>query len=174
MRDLLNWARTSPMRTSLIHGERHWRCVAATGLVLAKNLPQVNPHFVVAFAIAHDSRRTEEFGDAAHGERAAEELSAERRLVGFLAQEEVDDLLVACRIHTGAKDAKTCSPNVQAALDADRLNLLRLGVTLEPERFSLEYSDFAFNKAQKIVRLILDDEPTWGSIEKYYKAIFDR
>ena len=173
IRPLLDWARQgAPLRGSVLHGERHWAGVAAMGLVLARNSPLIDPRLVLAFAITHDCRRFDEYDDPHHGERAARALAELPYLTAFLDPKSVSDLLTACTVHTGAPDGVEHGFSVSACLDADRFNLLRLGSNLRRARFSLPYSDQAFEKAGSLATRIVDDAPGWGDVGKYYEERF--
>lgn len=115
-------------RDSSMHGEEHWRCVAATGLdlVAADGDRQV----VFAFGLLHDTRRRSEGRDPDHGRRAASlarELHSEELLALTTAQLEL--LCHACDLHADGHVSN--DPTVGACWDADRLHLPRVGFIVD-------------------------------------------
>src|SRR4029079_9923749 len=58
-------------RDSTLHGDDHWRCVAATGLALAHRVDGVDRTLVFCFGLLHDARRETDSFDPEHGPRAA-------------------------------------------------------------------------------------------------------
>lgn len=129
---LLNEARWgSHLAASPIHGERHWRAVAATGFALAGLRPQINRRILFAFAMLHDCRRQDESWDPEHGARAADLAGRSKILRDLLDRSEIERLAQACLFH---EKGKTCleDTSIGACWDADRYNLLRL--MIEPRR----------------------------------------
>lgn len=113
------------------HGVGHWGRVLENGQRLADGTG-VNPDIVSLFAVFHDARRINEGGDHGHGRRGAE-LAADLR--GTLFELPDDDFLLlrlACEGHTdGGTEAELA---VQICWDADRLDLPRVGKTVDPAR----------------------------------------
>jgi len=128
---------------SHIHGELHWRTVAANGLWLARSLEGVDMHVVVLFALLHDTMRQNDGHDPEHGRRAAAFAGAlhTEGLLGITA-EQLDDLLHACAEH--ADGTVSTDPTIGSCWDADRLDLPRVGIRPRPELFS---TDAARNSA---------------------------
>ena len=91
-----------------------------------------NTDVVRLFAIFHDSRRVNECTDCGHGQRGAE-LAAQLRGDMFdLPDTEFQLLDAACAGHEhGMIDA---SVTVQTCWDADRLDLGRVGMRLDPTK----------------------------------------
>lgn len=113
------------------HGVGHWARVLENGLRLAEGT-DVNTEIVSLFAVFHDARRINEGGDHGHGRRGAE-LAAELR--GTLFEMPDDDfklLCRACELHTDG--GTVAEPVVQVCWDADRLDLGRVGKTVDPAR----------------------------------------
>lgn len=128
-------------RDSEWHGETHWRAVAQAGLRLVGADSRVDAEVVLLFAVLHDSRRENEYADPFHGPRAADRLTA------LLATPLLDlpsaraaTLREAIAIHNGAHPSDVSDPTVAACLDADRLNLWRVGKVPDP---ALLCTDFA-------------------------------
>lgn len=142
---LLNEARWgSHLAASPIHGERHWRAVAATGFALADLRPQINRRILLAFAMLHDCRRQDENWDPEHGARAADLAGRSKILRDLLEGPEIERLAQACLLH---EKGRICPEDavIGACWDADRYNLLRL--MIEPRRDLLSSG--------------LDDEEHW-------------
>lgn len=111
------------------HGPRHWARVLANGLRLAKTTG-ADTDVVTLFAMFHDSRRENEFDDPQHGLRGA---TLARDLRGELF--ELDDarfelLYAACRWHTDSIGLTDLT--IHTCWDADRLDLPRVGITVDP------------------------------------------
>lgn len=114
------------------HGSDHWRQVAFNGLLLARTTG-ADPVVVRLFALFHDSRRFDEWADPEHGPRGAE-LAQAWRGVRYELDDARQELLVrACRVHTSAQ-ASTGDVTVDTCLDADRLDLGRVGIRPHPAR----------------------------------------
>ena len=113
------------------HGGPHWARVRANGLMLAAQTG-ANPQVVELFAFFHDSRRVNEWEDAGHGARGAA-LAGELRGRFFEASdEEMDQLTAACQGHSDGH--RTGNTTVMTCWDADRLDLLRVGITPRADR----------------------------------------
>ena len=146
------------------HGVGHWarvlengrRVAAATGASL---------QVVELFALFHDSMRRNEALDPDHGRRGAE---LAWKLRGF--NSELDDegfglLLEACSHHTDG--GLTSDPTVGACWDADRLDLMRVGIRTNPRRLCtsaarepslLEWA--SGQAAARVVPALVEEE--WG------------
>lgn len=66
-------------KDSSLHGEEHWRRVAAAGLALLPETPDADPAVVFLFALFHDSMRLNDDHDPLHGPRGS---ALARRLCG--------------------------------------------------------------------------------------------
>ncbi len=121
-------------KDSSLHGEGHWRRVAAAGVALLPETPGADPALVFLFALFHDSMRFNDGLDPQHGPRGAA-LAGELRGEAFdLEDAEMDVLRFACEEHTnGGVDP---NPSVGACWDADRLNLWRVGIRPDPRLLS--------------------------------------
>ncbi len=112
-----------------IHGVSHWARVLENGLRLARH-SGADVRIVQLFAIFHDSKRMNESRDDGHGVRGAEFAAQLRRTAFTLSKREFDMLYYACAHHTdGLIEADV---TVQTCWDADRLDLLRAGITPQP------------------------------------------
>ena len=123
-------------KDSFLHGEDHWRRVAAAGLALLQETPEADPAVVFLFALFHDSMRLNDGRDPQHGPRGAE-LARELRGGPFdLEDVEMDLLRFACEEHTNG--GVSSGPTVGVCWDADRLNLWRVGIRPDPRWLSTE------------------------------------
>ena len=112
------------------HGIAHWARVRANGLMLAKHTG-ANIHVVELFSFFHDARRFNEHTDKDHGIRGAA-LARELRGTYFDATEQEMELLdFACVNHSGGLTRS--DPTVLTCWDADRLDLGRVGITVNPK-----------------------------------------
>lgn len=131
---LLEIARLHATRPdSPIHGVDHWRRVGRNGEKLAAATAGADPRVVQVFAAFHDSQRTNDGRDPAHGARAA---ALVRRLRLDLNREQLDTLSAALVDHDRGRVSD--DPTVGACWDADRLDLVRLGMKINPARLSTE------------------------------------
>ena len=117
------------------HGISHWERVERNGLLLATD--EVNRTVVRLFAYLHDKWRVDNWEDLEHGKRAAENLPALRvTLLECLTDDEFELLRTACELHTVCHS--TGNPTIDACFDADRLDLMRVDITPDPERMATE------------------------------------
>lgn len=114
-----------------MHGVGHWARVLETGLRLA-SVTGADPEVVTLFALFHDACRRNDNHDPRHGVRGAE-LAATILAPHFAGRpRQLELLLEACTHHTeGRTDAEV---TVATCWDADRLDLLRVGIRPEPHR----------------------------------------
>ena len=123
-------------KDSFLHGEDHWRRVAAAGLALLPETPGADPAVVFLFALFHDSMRFNDGRDPQHGPRGAA-LAGELRGEAFdLGDAGMDLLGFACEEHTNGGVGS--DPTVGVCWDADRLNLWRVGIRPDPRLLSTE------------------------------------
>lgn len=114
-----------------IHGIWHWARVYENGMELSK-ITDASMRVVGLFAVLHDSRRVNESIDPGHGKRAAEFIKTLCGAYFELSEEEFTLLYTACASHTD----ENRHPNitVQTCYDADRLDLARAGIRVDPNR----------------------------------------
>jgi uncharacterized protein len=121
-------------KDSSLHGEEHWRRVAAAGLALLPETPAADPAVVFLFALFHDSMRFNDGHDPLHGPRGAA-LARELRGGAFdLEDAEMGLLGFACEEHTNGGVGRDATVGV--CWDADRLNLWRVGIRPDPRLLS--------------------------------------
>ncbi len=107
------------------HGVAHWARVRANGLMLA-NQTGANRHVVELFAFFHDSCRINEHEDEGHGVCGAVLAKHLKGRFFDATDHEMDLLCFACEHHS---DGMTQGdPTVLTCWDADRLDLLRVGI----------------------------------------------
>jgi hypothetical protein len=135
---MFNWA-SAPLalnpRTD--HGIYHWHKVDYNGITLAGLTPGADLEVVRLFAAFHDSRRVSEHYDPEHGERAAEYVREEiHRGVISLNPEKLEKLTYACLYHE--KGLVSDDPTIGTCWDADRLDLVRVGIIPRAELLSTQ------------------------------------
>lgn len=113
------------------HGPDHWHRVRHNGLLLAETTG-ANPRVIELFAFFHDSCRETDGWDIEHGPRGAD-LALAAFTKGRLpaSQAELDLLVVACQGHT--VERSHADPTIATCWDADRLDLPRVGITVNPD-----------------------------------------
>jgi len=140
---------------SALHGAEHWHRVARYGACLAAalGLSETVAHNVQVFAWMHDLARVSDGRDPEHGARGAERFrEIGENLFAGLAERDRQLIESGIRLHnagmtaeeavrTGALlvleyDDATTMACVGACWDADRLDLLRLGIRPHAERMS--------------------------------------
>src|SRR5688500_7587265 len=116
-----------------IHGPRHWRTVEFNALELAKTS---GADVLVArlFAVLHDSQRHNESHDPLHGQRAADWAATLRGEYFRLNDARFRLLETACVLHD--KGRVSDEPTVGTCWDADRLDLIRIGMAPRAELMS--------------------------------------
>lgn len=128
MEDLLNLIKDQfrlPLEST--HGVLHWKSVEDKGLYLAQ-FTGADEAVVRYFAYIHDSQRFTDSEDPLHALRAGEfvqELFDDGKL--SLTKPQLLLLKRACEVHN-TSPTRPLDPTIATCLDADRLDLLRLGV----------------------------------------------
>lgn len=132
---ILSYA-TPHARSSALHGPEHWRRVAAFGAQLARETRGADLHVVALFSVLHDTQRFTDGRDPDHGRRAAE-VALDLRGVLFKVTDEQLFLLVEAI--TGHVDGLTSEdPTIGCCWDADRLDLPRCGIRINPALLSTQ------------------------------------
>lgn len=123
--------------SSRIHGLNHWRRVEAFGLLMAEVCPEADKEVISWFAYTHDSMRTDDGCCTEHGPNAAELINKVRdSYMSELSDKQIQKLRTACYHHTFEKNAEDIT--VDICFDADRLDLLRCGLTPDPQMMAGE------------------------------------
>lgn len=149
----------SPSRHSDIHGESHWRRVAAHGLYLADE-NGADRLVVLLFGMFHDSMRFNDGDDPEHGGRGGFLAACLNETLIGMAEDRLDVLDAACLGHTAGQTSD--DPTIGACWDADRLDLVRLGDTIDPARMSTEPARSKLLRDR--ARGILTATPEWPEI----------
>jgi uncharacterized protein len=134
-----------------IHGVEHWRRVERNGLMLAASTG-ADATVVRLFALFHDSRRINDGTDPQHGARGASLARALRGTLYDVSDDAFDLLQTACTYHTDGERHE--DPTIGTCWDADRLDLTRVGVTLDPRFMSTRLG-------QEMTRATTDPEGNW-------------
>lgn len=154
--------------SSPIHGDKHWRAVAAAGIEIAGNDFERRA-VALAFGMIHDSQRLNDCWDPEHGLRAALWAMKSRSLAGLIGTESRDLVSRACLDHE--KGGISTERSIGICWDADRINLWRVGICPDPSFFSVlrgsvfeimsrKYFD-AHHQPPEWDTLINMMEPTW-------------
>lgn len=127
-----------------IHGVEHWVRVYKNGFQLAER-NGASKRVILYFAFLHDCQRISDHSDANHGYRAALYAKENRHRID-LDDQEFKLLLEALASHT-----RGCGCNsditVKTCLDADRLDIGRIGVYVDPSQL---FTEEGIDKAQSI------------------------
>lgn len=113
-----------------LHGAAHWGRVLDNALALAPETG-ARPDVVTLFAVLHDACRHNDRRDPAHGPRAAV-FARDLHARGAVALDDAGLDLLASAIHGHTHDRTHPDATVQTCYDADRLDLLRCGITPDP------------------------------------------
>jgi uncharacterized protein len=120
---------SSSHHDSVLHGVGHWKCVAWTGVQLARDVKESDAEIAFLFGLIHDSQRLDDGDDPEHGPRAAEFAKRLNGNLFELSAVRSNLLTTACHDHTHA--VRSDDPTIGVCFDADRLNLCRLGITID-------------------------------------------
>ncbi|MGR5469586.1 hypothetical protein ACPV51_20335 [Vibrio astriarenae] len=140
------------------HGMGHWLRVINNGMQLAQDNPLIDSDVVFWFGLFHDCCRLNEHSDPHHGERARHFIEQLRDHLP-LNSTQLEQLKEACAIHT--KHFVHNDPTIAACLDADRLDLPRVNVDINPVYLSLEAAkcpQFIAKCTQKARSWAVDEE----------------
>ena len=132
---------------SEVHGILHWEQVERNGLLLATETG-ADTTVVRLFALFHDSKRANDGQDIVHGARGAEFAKAcfeEHRFE--ITQEQFDKLYHACKFHT--TEHRFGDATIDTCYDADRLDLGRVGIMLDPNKMATAYGATIARKSLK-------------------------
>lgn len=123
-----------PASGSGLHGVTHWRAVGATGRWLTERTRGAELMVVLCFALLHDCARRDDGYDPDHGLRAARlvrRLPSDLLRLDARACELLED---ACARHS--EQVTSSHPTIACCFDADRLQLVRLGIAIDPRWLS--------------------------------------
>lgn len=115
------------------HGVEHWDRVARFGRMLYQEGADMD--VILAFAYLHDSERRDNAMDIEHGKRASLLIDKIRETeLKALNDEQIAKLKRACELHT--IEHRTGDITIDICFDADRMDLLRVGITPSPDRMA--------------------------------------
>jgi uncharacterized protein len=149
-------------RDSALHGDEHWRCVAASGLALAPWSDRVDRTLVFCFGLLHDTRRVNDAVDPEHGRRAAS-FAGELRADGVLPLDDARFAMLADALTRHSSGLVSEEPTTGTCWDADRLHLPRVSIQPRPELFSTRA---AHGRAALAAAALLRTEgpPAWETL----------
>lgn len=116
------------------HGYAHWARVYKNGMALCDLLPGADRKVVTWFAFLHDCRRLDECADSEHGMRAAHLIYQLDRAGRLPLRNPQVSQLISSVLHHSNSWLTSPSPTVAACWDADRLDLPRVGIKVDPAR----------------------------------------
>ncbi|HEY7179142.1 MAG TPA: hypothetical protein VH305_08210 [Gaiella sp.] len=149
-------------RDSTLHGDDHWRCVAATGIALAPAVGNVDRTLVFCFGLLHDTRRLTDSVDPEHGARAAS-FAAELRGEGTLALDDERFAQLESALVHHSSGLVSGDPTTGTCWDADRLHLPRVAIRPRPALLSTRAArGDAPLAAAGLLRS--DGPPAWGAL----------
>lgn len=124
-----------PAELGATHGVEHWDRVAQFGAMLYREGADMD--VIQAFAYLHDTERMNNGRDLDHGKRAAALIDTIRRTeLQELSDEQIAKLKRACELHT--IEHRTGDITIDICFDADRMDLLRVGIVPSPARMATE------------------------------------
>ena len=122
-----------PEKMGATHGVEHWDRVAMFGKMLYQE--GADKDVIACFAYLHDSERKDNGIDEQHGFRASLFIDTLRdSYLKPLSDEQIATLKKACKMHTVVP--RTDDITVNICFDADRMDLLRVGILPVPERMA--------------------------------------
>ena len=122
-----------PKEMGETHGVEHWDRVARFGRMLYQEGADMD--VILAFAYLHDSERKDNAVDIEHGNRASMLIDRIRETeLKALSNEQIAKLKRACELHT--TEHRTGDITIDTCFDADRMDLLRVGIMRGPERMA--------------------------------------
>jgi uncharacterized protein len=127
---------TQQARSSTLHGPAHWARVAAFGDRLSRETPGADPYVVALFAALHDTQRYHDGHDPDHGRRAAALATSLRGKLFEVTEGQLALLVEALAKHADGLVSE--DPSVGGCWDADRLDLPRCGIRIDPAMLSTE------------------------------------
>lgn len=147
---------------STIHGDEHWRCVAATGMALAPVVGEVDPALVFSFGLIHDTRRLTDSVEPEHGARAAA-FAVELRDEGVLPLDDKRFALLVEALEHHSSGLVSADPTTGTCWDADRLHLPRVSIRPRPDLLSTRpaHGDEPLAAA---AQLRTDGPPSWDAL----------
>jgi uncharacterized protein len=156
----------APMKSSIIHGERHWQCVAYIGLQLAKAVSSCDPLLVLIFSIIHDSMRLSDGSDRDHPRKACLLIEGMNHSQFSLSSHQMNILRKAVLYHSDGNISP--DPTIGVCWDSDRLDLWRCGVIPEEEFLSTS----AAKRLIQWSKTVHNTNHDWKSTLNEYRRLF--
>ncbi len=125
---------TDHARSSTLHGPGHWRRVASFGAQLARETPGADLHVVALFSVLHDTQRFTDGRDREHGRRAAARALDLQGVLFAVSDPQLNVLVEAISRHADSLVSE--DPTIGVCWDADRLDLPRCGIRINPAMLS--------------------------------------
>jgi uncharacterized protein len=126
-----------------IHGPNHWTTVEDTGISLAQE-NGADMDVVRLFAVLHDACRSHDGDDPDHGRRAAALAACWRNLFPSLEEARFETLQKALIYHADGQTSDDLT--IGTCWDADRLDLMRVGIEPDARFLSTEAGRRAIEK----------------------------
>lgn len=153
---------------SPLHGEEHWRAVAAVGLELQLLCPTASRPLLLAFGMLHDCRRADEGWDPEHGQRAAVVAMQSQPLRHILNTQEIGRLSKACLLHEKGQVERDIH-DIGLCWDSDRYNLLRLEITPLRELLSAPIDEAQHETMIERTEAIWRAPPSWDALLEHVR-----
>jgi uncharacterized protein len=131
------WKETQQDFKLTMHGPWHWEKVEKNALALAKVVEGADRKVCQLFTVLHDSQRETDSECDKHGEVAAkhvEKLFENGTLK--ISKKQKEKLVAACAGHNGGQTSD--DPTIGVCWDADRLDLVRVGITPDLDLLSTD------------------------------------
>jgi uncharacterized protein len=145
---------------SPIHGVKHWQTVERNAHYLA-SFNNADTEVLSYFAYFHDCMRQNEHIDKGHGPRGASFAIKHRDKIP-LNDIQFKQLTDACKGHTYGERPKCITINT--CWDADRLDLLRVGIMPDADRLYNEEAKRIANEADFLALSVFNHAPKDASI----------
>jgi uncharacterized protein len=153
-----------------IHGVAHWARVWENGLRMAPDTG-ADVEIVTLFALLHDARRLNDGRDHDHGLRGGELARTLRGTLIHLDDARFEVLYIACRDHT--RGEIQADATIQTCWDADRLDLLRVGIMPIPDRLCTDAARTLLPWANRRAKNWFEPEVLtveWGPVLRAYSG----
>lgn len=141
-----------------IHGIYHWARVIENGLEIASH-NDANKNIIIAFGFFHDCQRENDGHDPDHGYRGSEFMEKYRGKIN-LTDEEFDKVKIACSGHTNVLHHNDL--DISTCWDADRLDLLRVGIYPEAQYLNNEISKDECFIEERSQLAEVEEKPEWA------------
>lgn len=139
MKSFLGSEYSAPLFNSEIHGIEHSKNVLNNAVRLAGHMTGIDRTVCCWFAFLHDIGRTTDGEDKNHGVRASEMIDKiMEKYLSDLTITQITELQVACTVHNNKRRLPVMNNTKGCCIDADRLDLPRVGIIPTPSRMTTE------------------------------------